>query len=213
VIFLDSASSKEVEIACSLGVVSGVTTNPTLMARESSDALGQLEQLLSVSAGCLVFYQPVVTEPEQTEREARAAYGLDGDRVVVKLPARLAQFGIAARLVGDEIPCAITAVYSPGQAMVASEVGATWIIPYVDRALRLLGEGPELVRSLRATVDAGSSQIRILAASIKSPDQAIKALRDGAHGVTVSFEVIEALAQHDLSESAIEEFSGAFPSA
>jgi transaldolase len=211
VIFLDSASSKEVEMACKLGVVSGVTTNPTLMARESSNALGQLEQLLKVSAEVSVFYQPVDAEPVLAEREARTAHGLDDDRVVVKLPARLAQFGIAARLVTDEIPCAITAVYSPGQALIAAEVGATWIIPYVDRARRLLGENLELVRRLRAAADSANPSIRILAASIKSPEQAIEAMRDGAHGVTVPIEIIEALAHHDLTESAIEEFSAAFP--
>lgn len=210
-ILLDSASSKEVEIACRLGVIRGITTNPTLMARESSDALSQLEHLLKVSAEVSVFYQPVATEPVLAEREARTAHGLDGDRVVVKLPARLAQFGIAARLVTDEIPCAITAVYSPGQALIAAEVGATWVIPYVDRARRLLGEDRGLVRSLRAAVDAADSEVRILAASIKSPEQGIRAMREGAHGVTVSLQVIEALAHHDLSESAIEEFSGAFP--
>lgn len=210
-IFLDSASSKEVETACGLGVVSGVTTNPTLMARESSNALGQLEHLLNVSAEVLVFYQPANTQPMLAEREARTAHALDGDRVVVKLPARLAQFGIAARLVSDEIPCAITAVYSPGQALISAEVGATWIIPYVDRARRLLRDNLEFVRSLRATIDSVGPGIRILAASIKSPEQAIEAMREGAHGVTVPIEVVEALAHHDLSESAIEEFSRAFP--
>lgn len=210
-IFLDSASSNEVETACRLGVISGVTTNPTLMAQESSDALGQLKHLLKVSAKVLVFYQPVATEPELTEREARTAHSLDRDRIVVKLPARLAQFEIAARLVSDEIPCAITAVYSPGQAVISVEVGATWIIPYVDRAVRLLGEDLRLVHTLRAVVDAASPGIRILGASIKSPEQAIKTIQEGAHGVTVPFGVIEAMAHHDLSESAIEEFSGAFP--
>lgn len=114
------------------------------MARESSDPLGQLDPLLKVSAEVSVFYQPVNTEPVLAEREARRAHDLDRDRVVVKLPARLAQFGIAARLVTDEIPCAITAIYSPGQALIAAEVGGD-----LDNPLRG-SRSPAARRKLRA---------------------------------------------------------------
>lgn len=81
----------------------------------------------------------------------------------------------------------------------------------MDRARRLLGENFELVPNLRAAIDSVNPGIRILAASIKSPAQAIDTMREGAHGITVPIAIVEALAHHDLSESATEEFSAAFP--
>lgn len=204
-IYLDSADPKEAA-AAELGFISGITTNPALMARHDSPPLEQLQGLLRVFPGGPVFYQPGATEPRMAEAEGRQAYEIDPARVVLKLPARLNMYTLAAKLTREGIPCAMTAVYSPAQAILAHQTGCRWVIPYVDRALRLMEGGDGLVPSLANVLRGSNSEVQILAASLKSPEQVSRAVMDGAHGVTVPMSVLAQLANHPLSESAIVEF-------
>jgi transaldolase len=91
----------------------------------------------------------------------------------------------------------------------AHVAGARYVVPYVNRSTRLLGDGPGLVRSMRAVIDACGGTVEILAASVKTPGEAIDALLAGAHSLTLPLEVIEQLGQHALSEQAIAEFAEA----
>ena len=135
-ILLDSASLDDAAQAAELGFVRGITTNPALMARETGEPLAHLERLLAVFPGGPVCYQPTRTSYAGMDAEARAAAALAPDRVVAKLPATLEAVRLATALTGDGVRCALTAVYSPAQALLAHEAGCVWIIPYVDRAAR-----------------------------------------------------------------------------
>lgn len=191
--------------ARALGFVSGITTNPTLLAREERRPLDQLWLLLEESTGA-VFYQPVATMAEEAEEEALRAHGLAPGRVTIKLPARVDLVSVGARLVSSGVPCALTAVYSPAQALAAAAAGFSWLIPYVDRAHRLLPDGDSLVARLALLRPAVPAMPSILAASVKSPVQAVAAFTAGAAAATMPLEVLTALAQHDLSDEAIAEF-------
>jgi transaldolase len=208
-IYLDSADLADARAAADFGFCEGFTTNPALLARHAVPPLVRFAQLLEVFGSGPAFYQPSTAASEAAGWEARDAVALAPRRVVVKLPARTEGFTLAARLAAEGITCAMTAVYAPAQALVASAAGAAWIIPYADRARRLDPEGEKLVGMLSAVVGRLGGPVRILAASLKDPGQAARAVTDGAHDVTVPFEVLAALGDHPLSERAIREFDEA----
>lgn len=211
-LYLDSADPEELKVAASLGFVAGVTTNPTLMRPHADDPLGHFGRLLGVFENGPLFYQPTVAEAEGAEREARAAAGLDPGRVVIKLPANLEHLALAARLSGEGVVCALTAVYAPGQALLAREAGCRWVIPYVDRAAREGDHGliGRLARTLRAADGDARGESRILAASVKSAGQALAAVEAGAHDVSAPMAVIGGLAEHPSSERDAANFAAAY---
>jgi transaldolase len=103
------------------------------------------------------------------------------------------------------IPCAVTAIYSASQAVVSAVVGAKCAIAYVNRATRLLGDGFALVRDMANVLQRTNTEI--LAASIKSPEEAVKTLLAGAHHLTLPFHVLQAIAVHELSQQTVDEFA------
>ncbi len=206
-ILLDSASVDDAAAAAELGFVHGITTNPALMARETKEPLAHLERLLAAFPDGPICYQPTRTSYEEMNDEARAAASLAPDRVVAKLPATLDAVRLAAALTNDGIRCALTAVYSPAQALLAHETGCVWIIPYVDRAARHADGGMAVVDSLAAVLARLQSSTRILAASLKSAPQVVAAILHGAHDITAPLDVLRGLPAHPLTESAVREFA------
>ena len=204
-ILLDSASLDDAAAAAGLGFVRGITTNPALMAKETKEPLAHLERLLTAFPEGPICYQPTRTSFEDMDREARAAAALAPDRVVAKLPATLDGIRLAGVLHDDGIPCALTAVYSQAQALLAHETSCVWIIPYVDRAAR--HSAGHVVEDLAAVLASLHSGTRILAASLKTSQQVVDAVLAGSQDVTAPLDVIRALPAHPLTESAVREFA------
>jgi transaldolase len=180
IVYLDSADAQDATRAAQLGYITGITTNPTLMASTGYPPLEKLTRLLEAFPGP-IFYQLTHLDAERGRWEAARAIESDSKRVVLKIPVRSDLFGLAAALVSAGVTCTITAVYSPAQTLLASQLGASWVISYVDRARRLLDDGTNLVPR-RAEVLARQLGTKILGASIKSPDQAVSAIRNSAGG-------------------------------
>ncbi len=204
-LYLDSASVEDARRAAGLGYVAGITTNPALVAATGRPGLDVLAELCETHPGA-IFYQPIADSPEEREAEVRSAAAIRPARVVPKLPSTAENFALAARLVGDGIPVAMTAIFSPAQAFLACQVGARSILPYVNRSSRLLGDGNALVRSMRDVINASAGSVEIIAASLKSPDEAMAALLAGAHSLTLPLALIAELGRDELSEQAIAEF-------
>jgi transaldolase len=200
-IFLDSANPQHARRARALGFVKGITTNPALVAETGRPGLEVLAELLDIFDGP-VFYQVTAHSLEARIDEAWEAYKLRPDRVVIKIPATTENLSLVPRLCG--IGVAITCVFSPAQAYVAAQAGALYVAPYVNRATRLLGDGPGLVRKMVDILK--NTKTEVLAASIKSLDEALETLYAGAHHLTLPLELIEAMGEHDLTIQAIEEF-------
>ena len=137
-LFLDSARIEEVEKAVELGFLSGVTTNPTIMAKANGQPKEIIRQISAISPGP-VFYQVTARTAADREREGREFYLVNQEKVVLKIPATTENMTLMARL-SMEIPCAATAVYSGHQTLLAGDAGARYVIPYVNRATRLLGD-------------------------------------------------------------------------
>jgi transaldolase len=204
-LYLDSADPDEARLAQKLGFVAGVTTNPKLIAQTGRAPIEVLAELVEIVEGN-VFYQLTGRTAEERLDEAWDAYGIRPDRVVLKLPTTIENLALVAELSHD-IECAMTAIFSPAQAYLAVEAGARFVIPYVNRSTRLLGDGPALVRAMREAL--ANTGVEILAASIKSPEEALEALQAGAHHLTMPLDVIRAMGEHALSRQAIAEFQAA----
>jgi transaldolase len=202
-LFLDSALVYEARVARDLGWVAGITTNPILLAQSELPPEETLRALASAMPG-EIFYQLTAPDLESMLTEAWAASVLLGGRLVLKIPATPAGFQAAARL-APRIPCAITAIFSPAQTMVAAAAGVRYIIPYVNRSTRLLGNGPALV-SMMAQV-LSKTQTQILASSLKSVDEAVSAYQAGAHHLTLPLKVLQAMAEHELTGMSVADFT------
>lgn len=205
-IFLDSASAEEARRAFAMGFVQGITTNPTLIARSGRPAREVIGALCDASTG-LVFYQLTGSDPAARRAEADDLLFMRLGRIAIKIPCTLENLTLARDLITDGATVGMTAIFSAAQARLACEVGAHYVLPYVNRATRLLGDGPALVADMRAIIDGAGASTQILAASVKTPKEATATLLAGAHHLTLPLPVIEAMAGHHLSEQAIAEFA------
>jgi transaldolase len=203
-LFLDSADVEDVRQAMALGFVAGVTTNPTLIAQVGREGLAVLRDILSLTTGP-VFYQVTAETVEGRAAQAREAAVLAPDRVFVKIPATTENLSMAARLAGETIRCAITAVSHPSQAYLAAMAGAAYAIPYVNRLTRQLGDGIAILRDCAAIVH--STPTRVLAASLKSTDEVVAALLGGAQDVTIPLDLLLKMGEHELTHQAIADFA------
>jgi transaldolase len=204
-LYLDSAEVEEVRQAMALGFVAGITTNPILIARTGRPAQEVIADLCGLCPG-EVFYQLTERTPEAMEAEARRFHALSPEQVVLKVPCDLRGLSLVTRI-SPEMPCALTAVFSAAQAYLAGEAGARYVIPYVNRATKLCGDGLALVSQMVEVLRRTGRGTEILAASLKSPTEVVAALTHGAHHVTVPLAVILEMAEHRLSTLAIEEFA------
>jgi transaldolase len=136
--------------------------------------------------------------------EGREAYQLIGEKTVLKIPATELGFQVTAYL-SKEINCSVTAIYSPAQAAIAAAAGAKYASAYVNRATRLLGDGLALVGEIAAILKGSNTEI--LAASIKSPEEAAATLQAGAHHLTVPLTILQAMTTHELSNQTVAEFN------
>jgi transaldolase len=202
-IYLDSAILSEAETIVSWGWVKGITTNPTLLAKSELSPEETLRYLSKISPGEL-YYQLTATDLEGMLAEGKRAYKIIGEKVVLKIPATALGFQVTA-ILSRKINCSITAIYSAVQAAVAREAGAKYAIAYVNRATRLLGDGLALVRDMAAILE--NSRTEILAASLKSPQEAATALQAGAQHLTLPFPILQAITEQEFSQQTLEEFN------
>ncbi len=203
-IFIDSAVVSEVRQAVSLGFVRGCTTNPTLLAKVQQEPKSVIAEICRLVPGP-VFYQLTGRTKKERKQEAREFHQIAPDKIVLKIPMTTENMTLVTELT-PEIPCAATAVFTAYQTLLAIEAGCTYVIPYVNRATRLLGDGLKLVKELLEVVRASGRPVEIVAASIKTPEEAAAAFLAGAHHLTLPSAVIQGLGNHQFSEAAIAEF-------
>jgi len=204
-LYLDSAQVEDVKHAFSAGMVIGITTNPNLIAKTGRPAVEIIAELCDLSSG-IVFHQLTGQDHEIRKKEAFQMAAIRPSRVGLKIPSTYENLSLAAELVSSGYVVGITAIFNPAQVFLACQTGAQYILPYVNRSTRLLGDGVELVRQMRAVIDACSSNTQIIAASIKTPDEAIATLKAGAHHLTLPLGLIELMGNHPLSDQTITEF-------
>lgn len=200
-IYIDSAVFNEVEAARALAWVRGVTTNPLLLAKANRDPGTVLRELANLNFGSL-FYQLVSPTLDGMRKEMELAAHVVGPSLVLKVPPTQSGFQFVSQC--TEHPCCVTAVYTPAQSLIAGETNARYVAVYVNRATRLMGDGLNLVRQVAEILK--HSKTEVIAASVKSAEEACASLSAGAHHLTLPYEVLMSLMHDPLSDQTVEEF-------
>ena len=204
-LFLDTASIDEVRHAVSMGILAGVTTNPTLMAKERG--VSYRERVVEI---CEAVQGPVSAECVSRElgplvEEARKIAAWH-KHVVVKIPIDELGLEATSRLSREGITINMTLIFSANQALLAATAGATYVSPFVGRIDDAGQEGMLVVRESVEIFDRYHLPSQVLAASIRSPRHVVEAARAGAPIATVPYAVLQAMVRHPLTDVGIERF-------
>ena len=203
-LFIDSGNIKDIQALVPLGIIDGITTNPTLLAKEPGDYRENLKKI------CQIVQGPTSAEVTETDADAMIKQGRDLAKIdswiVVKVP--LTRDGIKAckALSSDGIKVNVTLCFSPAQALLAAKVGATYISPFVGRLDDVSTHGMELIRDIVQIYDQYEFKTEVLVASTRGPMHIVEAARMGADICTCPPAVIDALFNHPLTDVGLKKF-------
>jgi transaldolase len=203
-IFIDSGDIKEIQEAQSMGVIDGVTTNPSLLAKAGKPTRQAIAEICEVVDGP-ISAEVVAVDLDGILREGRELATIHRN-VVVKVP--LLEDGLkAVRIFSQEgIKTNVTLCFSPSQALLAAKAGATYISPFVGRIDDVSGDGMELVGQIVAIYKNYGFSTQVLAASIRHPVHFVQAAMIGAHVATLPLKVIKQLIRHPLTDVGLAQF-------
>ncbi len=203
-IFIDTADVKEIRECAAMGILDGVTTNPSLVAksgRKFKDVLGEIVQIVDGPISAEV----VSLDHAGMMKEARE-YAKIHSNIVIKLPMHVEGLKALKTCVDEGIKTNITLVFNANQALLVGKVGATYVSPFIGRLDDISQIGMDLIRQIRTIYDNYGIQTQILAASIRNPIHFLESAMIGADVATVPFSVIKQLTQHPLTDLGIERF-------
>lgn len=203
-IFVDSADLGEIEDVAAMGVVDGVTTNPSLVAKTGRPLDELLQKICEVVDGP-ISAEVIATDHEGIVREGRALASLHAN-IVVKVPLVAEGLKAVRTLASEGIETNVTLCFSPTQGLLAAKAGATYVSPFVGRIDDVGGDGMELVRQLVRIFENYRWPTQVLAASIRHPAHVVQAALIGAHAATLPPNVIRQLLDHPLTASGLEKF-------
>jgi len=203
-IFIDSADINEIKEANALGVVDGVTTNPSLVARTGKDFKTVIDEIVAEVDG------PISAEAVSLDSEGLIAEGRTLSKIhkniVVKIPMTTEGLKAVHTLTDEGIKTNVTLVFSPMQAMLAAKAGATYVSPFVGRLDDISHDGMELVSQIIEIFDNYAYQTELIVASIRHPLHVVESARMGADVATIPLAVIKQLTEHPLTDKGIEKF-------
>ena len=202
--FIDSANINEIREALSLGMCDGVTTNPSLVAREKRPFNEVVREILGAVPGP-VSLEVVSLDAAGMVTEAKKLVELGGN-VVIKVPLTTEGLKATKILSGDGIDVNQTLVFSPVQALMAAKAGAAYVSPFVGRLDDVAQNGMELVEQILAIYDHYGFSTEVIVASVRHPMHVLQAAMLGADIATIPFNVIAQLARHPLTDAGIEKF-------
>ena len=206
--FIDTANLDEIREAHALGIVDGVTTNPSLIAKEGITNREAFEKHIKVI--CELVQGPVSAEVVSTTSaemvvEARGLAQMD-PYVVIKIPMTTDGLKAVKELSEEGIKTNVTLVFSPLQALLAAKAGATYVSPFVGRLDDIVQDGMQLVEEIVDIYSNYLFETEIIVASIRNPLHVLTAAKLGADIATIPFKVIDQLAQHPLTDAGLEKF-------
>ncbi len=202
--FIDSANIGDIREALSLGMCDGVTTNPSLVAREKRPFNDVVREILDAVPGP-VSLEVVSLDAPGMVAEAKTLVGLGGN-VVIKVPMTTEGLKATKILSGDGVDVNQTLVFSPIQALMAAKAGAAYVSPFVGRLDDIAHNGMELVEQILGIFDNYGLTTEVIVASVRHPIHVLKAATLGADIATIPFSVIAQLAKHPLTDAGIEKF-------
>lgn len=203
-IFIDTADVSEIREAAKLGVLDGVTTNPSLVAKTGRKMRDVLEDICELVPGP-VSAEVLSIELDGMLREAKELASI-APNIVIKLPLTADGIRATKRLTDEGVRTNVTLCFSPLQAVIAAKAGATYISPFVGRLDDVGHDGMDLISQLVEIYGNYDFDTQILVASVRSPTHVLEALRLGADVATLPYAVIERLLKHPLTDAGIERF-------
>jgi len=203
-IFIDTANLKEIREAQAMGILDGVTTNPSLISKETGDPRDILKEICSIVNGP-VSAEVVSTRFEEMVEEGRSLAKI-ANNIVVKVPIDLEGLKVIKKLSSEGIRINVTLIFSPTQALLAAKAGAAFVSPFIGRLDDIATEGMDLIHQLVTIFDNYDIETEILAASIRHPVHVVQAAMAGADIATLPFNVLDKLLNHPLTDIGAERF-------
>lgn len=203
-IFIDTANIEEIKTANEWGIIDGVTTNPTLVAKEGKDFKSIVNQILSIVDG------PISVEVISTDSEGMVKEALEMSKwsknIVIKIP--MIPEGLKAVKILNEkgVKTNVTLIFSVNQALLAAKAGATYVSPFIGRLDDIGHDGMQIIRDLVQIYKLYDFKTEIIVASVRHPLHVIESAKTGAHVATIPFGVIEKMFKHPLTDIGLEKF-------
>lgn len=203
-IFIDSANLEDIEEGVSYGVVDGVTTNPSLIAKEGADIHSRIRQICEIVDG------PVSAEVVSTKWDEMVEEGRDlsqiHENVVIKVPIGSEGLRAAKKLREENIDTNVTLIFNPSQALLAAKAGASFVSPFVGRMDDITQPGMEMVRDIVQIFQNYDFATQVLVASVRNPLHFLEAAKMGADVATLPIAVVRQLLKHPLTDIGLEKF-------
>ena len=203
-LFLDTANQAEVEEAVKMGVISGVTTNPSLVAKEGGDYLERVTYFCELVGGP-ISVEVLSTNAAGMLQEARELAKLH-ENIVIKLPITAESLGVIKQLKTEGIKTNATLCFSANQAILAARAGATFVSPFVGRLNDIGQDGMVLIEEIKTIYSNFGYDTEIIVASIRSPRQVTEAALIGADIATIPFKVLKQMVSHPQTDLGIAKF-------
>lgn len=203
-IFLDTANIEEIKEGASWGIVDGVTTNPSLIAREGRDFKEVVKEICEIVDG------PISAEVISEDSEGMIAEAKElvkiHKNIVIKIPMTVEGLKAVSVLSKENIKTNVTLIFSANQALLAAKAGASYVSPFLGRVDDIGSEGMELVRSIVEIFDIYGFDTQVIAASVRHPLHVTDAALAGSHIATIPMKVLQQMVKHPLTDKGIESF-------
>ncbi|OIJ11576.1 fructose-6-phosphate aldolase [Anaerobacillus arseniciselenatis] len=211
-IFIDTANVDLIKRAHKIGVLSGVTTNPSLVAKENvkfEDRIAEILQAVPEVESVSAEVSPNAVTAEEMIAEANELIKINGGdkNVTIKLPMTLAGLEATRYLADKGVKTNVTLIFTVNQALLAARAGATYVSPFLGRLDDISEDGVQLVTKIAELFRVHQVDAQIIAASVRHPDHVTRVAMAGAHIATIPFSVIEQLAKHPLTDQGIAKFA------
>ena len=202
--FIDTANIEEIKKAVDMGMVDGVTTNPSLIARENKPFVEIIKEICQVVDGP-ISAEVIALDAEGMVREGRELAAIHSN-IVIKIPMTTEGLKAVKQLADEKIRTNVTLIFSASQALMAAKAGASYASPFVGRLDDISQNGMDLISDIMNIYDNYGYATEVIVASIRNPIHVVDAALLGAHIATIPFKVIAQLARHPLTDLGMEQF-------
>ena len=203
--FIDTANPGEIRKAFEMGVIDGVTTNPTLISKENKDFKSLVHEICDIIQDLPISLEVLGLTSSEMIEEARNLAKI-GENIVVKIPMTAEGLKAIKRLIPEGIKTNTTLVFSPTQALLAAKAGTTYVSPFIGRLDDIAQTGMELIEQIVTIFTNYGFESQVIVSSIRHPIHVLEAALIGADVATIPYKVIEQLVKHPLTDIGIERF-------
>ncbi len=205
-LFLDTANIDQIKQWAAMGLVDGVTTNPTHLSKEHGDPVGEIKEICALLPEGEISVQVTEAEPEAVYAQAKAITKLS-DNILVKIPCSMIYYPVIKKLVSEDVNINITLVFSLAQGLAMCKLGVYCISPFVGRLDDIDAPGIDLISDLRIMIDRYGFETQLLAASLRTVPQLHEVILAGADIATVPASLLEKALSHPLTDKGMQIFA------